>query len=300
MVVFRGSGVAIVTPFNADGSVNFEEYKKLIDFQLDNGTDAIVACGTTGEASTLTDDEQIEVIRFTVDAVKKRVPVVAGTGSNDTKHGVKLSVEAQKAGADACLIISPYYNKTTQKGLVRHIGAAAKAVDIPCIIYNVPGRTGMNIDPKTVKELLQFDNIVGIKEASGNLAQIMDIAELCGDRMALYSGNDDNTVPILSMGGQGLISVVANVIPRDTHDMIMSYLNGDHETALRMQLKMLPLCRASMSEVNPIPIKAALRLMGYEAMYYRAPLCEMGEAAFETLKGVMRDYGLIGLSVNNA
>ena len=293
MVVFRGSGVAIVTPFNADGSVNFEVYEKLIDFQLDNGTDAIVACGTTGEASTLTDDEQIEVIRFTVDAVKKRVPVVAGTGSNDTKHGVKLSVEAQKAGADACLIISPYYNKTTQNGLIKHIGAAANAVDIPCIIYNVPGRTGMNIDPKTVKELLQFDNIVGIKEASGNLAQIMDIAELCGDRMALYSGNDDNTIPILSMGGQGLISVVANVIPRDTHDMIMSCLDGDHETALRMQLRMLPLCRASMSEVNPIPIKAALRLMGYEAMYYRAPLCEMGEAAFEVLKNVMRDYGLI-------
>ncbi|MCL1805913.1 MAG: 4-hydroxy-tetrahydrodipicolinate synthase [Clostridiales bacterium] len=292
-MVFKGSGVAIVTPFGADGSIDFNEYEKLINFQLDNGTDAIITCGTTGEASTLTDDEQIEVIRFTVDTVKKRIPVVAGTGSNDTKHGVKLSVEAQKAGADACLIISPYYNKTTQKGLIQHIGAAAKAVDIPCIIYNVPGRTGMNIDPKTVKDLLQFDNIVGIKEASGNLAQIMDIAELCGDRMALYSGNDDNTIPILSMGGLGLISVVANVIPRDTHDMIMSYLSGDHETALRMQLRMLPLCRASMSEVNPIPIKAALGLMGYGAMHYRAPLCEMGEAAFEGLKAAMKDYGLI-------
>ena len=293
MTVFRGSGVAIVTPFNADGSVNYAEYENLIEFQIANGTDAIVTCGTTGEASTLTDDEQLEVIRFTADTVKKRVPVVAGTGSNDTGHGVKLAVGAQKAGADACLIISPYYNKTSQKGLILHIGAAVKAVDLPCILYNVPGRTGMNIDAKTVKELLQFDNIVGIKEASGNLAQIMDVAEICGDRMALYSGNDDNTIPILSMGGLGLISVVANIIPKDTHDMIMHYLDGDHETALRMQLRMLPLCRASMSEVNPIPIKAALRLMGYEAMYYRPPLCEMGEAAFETLRTVMKDYGLI-------
>ena len=291
--VFTGSGVAIVTPFNADGSINYAEYEKLIDFQIQNDTDAIVTCGTTGEASTLTDDEQIEVIRFTVDIVKKRLPVIAGTGSNDTAHGVKLAKEAQKAGADACLIISPYYNKTSQKGLILHIGAAAKAVDIPCIIYNVPGRTGMNIDPKTVKELMQFDNIVGIKEASGNLAQIMDLAELCCDRMTLYSGNDDNTVPILSMGGKGLISVVANAIPKDTHDMIMSYLNGATETALRMQLRMLPFCRASMCEVNPIPIKAALRLMGYEAMYYRPPLCDMGEANFEVLKTVMKDYGLI-------
>ena len=293
MAVFRGSGVAIVTPFNADGSVNFSEYEKLINFQLASGTDAIIACGTTGEASTLTDDEQIEVIRFTVDTVKKRIPVIAGTGSNDTKHGVKLAIEAQKAGADACLIISPYYNKTTQKGLVIHIGAAAKAVDIPCIIYNVPGCTGMNIDPKTVKALMEYDNIVGIKEASGNLAQIMDISELCGDRMALYSGNDDNTVPILAMGGLGLISVVANIIPKDTHDMIQSYLDGDTDTALRMQLRMLPLCRASMCEVNPIPIKAALRLMGYEAMYYRAPLCEMGEANFASLQAVMKGYGLV-------
>lgn len=292
-MVFKGSGVAIVTPFNADGSVNYGEYKKLIEFQIENGTDAIVTCGTTGEASTLTDDEQIEMIRFTAEVVGKRVPVVAGTGSNDTRHGVKLSIGAQKAGADACLIISPYYNKTTPKGLIAHIGAAAKAVDIPCIIYNVPGRTGMNIDPKTIRELLQFDNIVGIKEASGNLAQIMDVAEICGDRMTLYSGNDDNTIPILSMGGQGLISVVANVIPRDTHDMIISYLNGDHETALRMQLRMLSLCRASMCEVNPIPIKAALRLLGYDAMYYRLPLCEMSEPGLETLKKAMKDYGLI-------
>jgi 4-hydroxy-tetrahydrodipicolinate synthase len=291
--VFTGSGVAIVTPFDADGSISYAEYEKLIEFQIENGTDAIVTCGTTGEASTLTDEEQIGLIRFTVDTVKKRVPVIAGTGSNDTAHGVKLAVEAEKAGADACLIISPYYNKTTQKGLILHIGAAAKAVGIPCIIYNVPGRTGMNIDPKTVKELMQFDNVVGIKEASGNLAQIMDIAELCGDRMTLYSGNDDNTIPILSMGGQGLISVVANAIPKDTHDMIMSYLHGDTETALRMQLRMLPFCRASMCEVNPIPIKAALRLMGYGAMYYRAPLCDMGEANFESLKAAMKDYGLI-------
>ncbi|MDR0468511.1 MAG: 4-hydroxy-tetrahydrodipicolinate synthase [Peptococcaceae bacterium] len=291
--VFTGSGVAIVTPFNADSSINYTEYEKLIEFQIQNSTDAIVTCGTTGEASTLTDDEQIEVIRFTVDVVKKRVPVVAGTGSNDTGHGVKLAKEAQRVGADACLIISPYYNKTTQKGLILHLGAAAKAVDIPCIIYNVPGRTGMNIDPKTVKELMAFDNIVGIKEASGNLAQIMDIAELCGDRMALYSGNDDNTIPILSMGGQGLISVVANVIPKDTHDMITCYLNGDTETALRMQLRMLPLCRASMCEVNPIPIKAALRLMGYQAMYYRSPLCEMGEENFKVLNFAMKDYGLL-------
>jgi len=260
---------------------------------LENGTDAIVTCGTTGEASTLTDEEQIEVIRFTVSTVNKRIPVIAGTGSNHTEHGIKLSIEAQKAGADACLLINPYYNKTTQKGLILHYTQTAKAVDIPCILYNVPGRTGLNIDPKTVKELSKVDNIVGLKEASGNLNQIMELAEFCGDRMTLYSGNDDNTIPILSVGGKGLISVVANVIPKDTHDMVTSWLNGDHETALRMQLRMLNFCRASMCEVNPIPIKTALKLLGYEAMHYRMPLCDMEDANLERLRKSMQEYGLL-------
>lgn len=293
MALFTGSGVAIVTPFHEDKSVNYEAYEKLINFQIENGTDAIIACGTTGEASTLTDEEQLEVIAFTVKTVNKRVPVIGGAGSNDTAHGVELCRGCQEAGADACLTVTPYYNKTTQKGLIAHFTAQAESVDIPLILYNVPTRTSLNIMPQTVAELSKVPNIIAIKEASNDIVQIGRIAELCGDSLDIYSGNDDQIVPILSLGGKGVISVVANVAPRQTHDLVMRYLEGDHEASLRLQLEMLPLVRALFSEVSPSPVKAALNLMGIQAGGTRMPLVDMEEINRQNLIKAMENYGLL-------
>ena len=293
MEIFRGSGVAIVTPFGADGKVDFEAYGRLLEYQLANGTDAVVSCGTTGEASTMTDDEQIAAVRFAVETVNKRAPVIAGAGSNDTEHGVSLAKACAKAGADALLTVTPYYNKTTQRGLVAHFTAQARAVDIPLILYSVASRTGMQILPKTACELSKVPNIMGIKEASKDLSQITEIAELCGDDLTIYSGDDNIVVPILSVGGKGVISVVANVAPRDVHEMVTKYLAGDGAGSLKLQLALQPLCRALFCEVNPIPVKTALRMMGFNAGGFRAPLLEMEEGNRVILERAMREYGLI-------
>ena len=292
--IFTGAGVALVTPFHGDGKVNFDMLAQLVDFQLENETDAIIACGTTGEASTLTDDEQIEVIRCVVDKVKGRVPVVAGAGSNDTVHGVELCVRAEKAGADGLLLVSPYYNKTSQKGLIEHYTAMAAGVDIPIILYNVPGRTGLNILPKTTLALSKVENIVATKEASGNISQIAEVANLCDlDTFTIYSGNDDQITPILALGGKGVISVLSNVAPKDTHDMVMNFLNGDAASSIQLQLKSIPLVSALFSDVNPIPVKAALNMMGMNVGGYRRPLTSMSGEAWKGLEAAMKNYGLI-------
>lgn len=293
MALFTGSGVAIVTPFNNDGSVNYDAFEKMINYQIENETDAIIVCGTTGEASTLTDDEQIETIKFCVDTVKKRVPVIAGAGSNHTEHGIELCKKSQQAGADGLLIVTPYYNKTTQKGLVTYYQNMAGSVDIPVIMYSVKGRTGLNIEPQTVKELSKVDNIVAIKEASGDLSQVAQIAALCGDEMDIYSGNDDQILPLLSLGGKGVISVLANVAPKNTHDMVMKFLEGKLEESKKLQLEALELVNALFCEVNPIPVKAALNMMGFNAGGYREPLVEMEDKNYDKLKTAMKNYGLI-------
>ena len=241
MPIFTGSGVAIVTPFNEDETINYPELERLIEFQIENGTDSIVICGTTGEASTLTDEEQIECIKFTVDVVNKRVPVIAGAGSNHTSHAIELAQGCEKVGADAVLIVTPYYNKTTQKGLIKHYKMIAESINIPIILYNVPSRTGLNITPQTCYELSKIKNIVGIKEASGNLSQVAEIAALCGEDFHIYSGNDDQILPVLSLGGLGVISVLANIMPKETHDMVASYLEGDTKKATKLQLEYLNL-----------------------------------------------------------
>lgn len=291
--LFTGSGVAIVTPFTGDGSVNYEALRQLIEFQLENGTDAIIACGTTGEASTLTDEEQLEVIRFTVEVVNKRAPVIAGAGSNDTRHGTELCVGAERAGADGLLLVTPYYNKTTQNGLVKHFAAMTSKVSIPAIVYSVSSRTGLNIAPSTALALSKIDNIVAIKEASSNIVQIAEIAQLCGDDLTIYSGNDDQIVPVMSLGGKGVISVIANIAPKQTHELTAKFLAGDIQGSLKLQLEMLPLVKALFCEVNPIPVKTALNLMGFPAGSLRAPLYEMEKGHVELLKNEMLSYGLL-------
>lgn len=293
MAIFRGSAVAIVTPFNKDGSIDFLTLEALINFQIQNNTDAIVVCGTTGEASTLTDDEQIEVVKFTVDVVKKRVPVIAGAGSNHTEHGINLCKRSEKAGVDALLIVTPYYNKTTQKGILKYYQDMAGSVNIPTIAYSVCSRTGLNIEPKTVKEIAKIENVVAIKEASGNLSQVAEIASLCNGEIDIFSGNDDQILPILSLGGKGVISVLANIAPKDTHDMIFEFFNGNVKKACDMQLKAIDVIKALFCEVNPIPVKAALNLMGFNTKYYRAPLLTMEEKNLNKLKDCMKNYGLI-------
>lgn len=293
MALFTGSGVAIVTPFNKDGSVNYDAFEKMINYQIENKTDAIIVCGTTGEASTLTDDEQIETIKFCVDTVKKRVPVIAGAGSNHTEHGIELCKKSQQVGADGLLIVTPYYNKTTQKGLVTYYKNMAGSVDIPVIMYSVKGRTGLNIAPETVKKLSEIDNIVAIKEASGDLSQVAQIAALCGDKIDIYSGNDDQILPLLSLGGKGVISVLANVAPKNTHDMVMKFLEGNIEESKKLQLEAIELINALFCEVNPIPVKAALNMMGFNAGGYREPLVEMEDKNYDRLKIAMKNYGLI-------
>lgn len=291
--LFTGAGVAIVTPFNDDKSVNFDALGNMLEYQIENSTDAIIICGTTGEASTLTDEEQIAVIKYTVEKVNKRIPVIAGAGSNDTRHGIELCKQCEAVGADGLLIVTPYYNKTTQKGLVQYYKNMAGATKLPVIMYSVAGRTGVNIKPSTVLELCDVENIVAIKEASGNISQVAEIAALCGDNIDIYSGNDDQIVPLLSLGGKGVISVLSNVAPKYTHDMVASFLNGDIKKAAQMQRGCINLCKNLFSEVNPIPVKAALNMMGLNAGGYREPLIEMDDANYKNLELAMKDFGLI-------
>jgi len=290
-MLFKGSGVAIVTPFTKDG-INFDKLSKLIEWQIENKTDAIIICGTTGESSTMTDNERREAIKFTIEMVNKRVPVIAGTGSNNTAYSIELSKYAEEQGADGLLLVTPYYNKTTQKGLIEHYTAIADEVNIPIILYNVPGRTGLNILPKTVQELSKHKNIKAIKEASGNISQVAEIARLCDDDFYIYSGNDDIVVPILSLGGKGVISVIANILPKDTHDMVISYLQGDIEKARKLQLNMKELIDALFIESNPIPVKTAMNLMGMNVGDLRLPLTTMTESNLAVLKKAMIAYGI--------
>ena len=293
MAIFKGAGVAIVTPMTADGEVNYEVLGEMLEAQIAGGTDAIIICGTTGESATLSEEEHSAVIRYAIKKVNKRIPVIAGTGSNCTATAIKLSKEAEKDGADGLLLVTPYYNKATQKGLIAHYTAIAKAVSLPIILYNVPSRTGCNLQPETIAALVKnVKNIVGVKEASGNISQIAKVKLLCGDDIDLYSGNDDQVVPILSLGGSGVISVLSNVAPKETHNMVMDYLNGDVDKARQMQLKAIPLIDALFSEVNPIPVKKALNLMGWEAGPLRAPLTEMEASHAEVLKKTMKDFGI--------
>jgi 4-hydroxy-tetrahydrodipicolinate synthase len=292
MSLFKGSGTAIITPFKEEG-IDFDKMAELIERQIEGSTDAIIVCGTTGEASTMSESERKEVIKYTVEVVRKRVPVIAGTGSNNTSASVSMSKWAESIGVDGLLVITPYYNKTTQKGLVAHFKEIANSVNIPLILYNVPARTGMNLLPKTLKELCQFHNIIAVKEASGDISQIAMIRALCGDRLDIYSGNDDQIIPILSLGGCGVISVVANVIPKEVHDICMLYMSGKLEEALKLQLNILPLINSMFIETNPIPVKTALNLMGLQVGHLRLPLCEMGADNLETLKNEMQQYGLL-------
>ena len=294
MAIFKGAGVAIVTPFHEDGSINYEKFAELVEFQIAGGTDAIIVCGTTGESSTLTHEEHLDMIRFCVETVKGRVPVVAGTGSNCTETAVYLSQEAEKYGADALLLVTPYYNKATQNGLFAHYKRVADCVKLPILLYNVPSRTGCNILPQTAVRLCtEVENIVGIKEASGNISQIAKLQSLADGKVDLYSGNDDQIVPILSLGGRGVISVLSNVAPGQTHDICQKFFDGDVEGSMREQLRAIDLCDALFCEVNPIPVKAALNLMGKKAGPARMPLSEMEPQNLERLKKAMQGYGIL-------
>lgn len=294
MAIFKGSGVAIVTPMREDGAVDFEQFEKLIEFQVAGGTDAIIVCGTTGESSTLTHEEHLEVIERCAKAVAGRVPVIAGTGSNCTETAIYLSTEAEKAGVDGLLLVSPYYNKATQNGLYAHFKAVADSVKIPCLLYNVPSRTGCNILPETILRLCRdVENIVGVKEASGNISQIAHLAAIGEGCVDIYSGNDDQIVPILSLGGLGVISVLANVAPSQTHEICQTYLDGDVKESCRLQLKAMDLCGALFCEVNPIPVKKALQLMGKIGGKLRRPLTEMEPANAARLEKAMKDYGIL-------
>ncbi len=291
--IFTGTGVAIITPMNEDLSINWEEYGRLIEHQISNGTDSIVTVGTTGEASAMTEKEQVECIRFAVEKVAGRVPVVAGAGSNNTAHAIEISKQAEQAGADALLQVTPYYNKTSQAGLISHFFALADATSLPIILYNVPSRTGVNIQPATYQKLCQHPNIVATKEASGDLSQIANIRYLCGDALDLYSGNDDQTVPILSLGGKGVISVLSNVAPRQAHDMCQLYFDGKVQESADLQIKLLPLINALFSDVNPIPVKEAMNLLGWKAGAPRLPLIPLDGARKEILKKALQDAGLL-------
>ena len=291
--VFTGAAVAIITPMNADGSVNFDELGRIIEDQIAGGTDAIIITGTSGESATMTDEEHKAAIKFAVDQVKGRIPVIAGTGSNETAYAVQLSEYAEKAGADALLVVTPYYNKCTQKGLLQHFRAIADHVNIPIILYNVPSRTGVNIKTETYAELAKHPNIAAVKEASGDLSAILKIRAACGDDLAIYSGNDDQIVPILSIGGKGVISVLSNVAPKVTHDICQLYFEGKVKESADLQIGWLDLISELFSEVNPIPVKTAMRLMGYAAGPLRLPLCEMEENHLAALQAVMKKHGLL-------
>ncbi|MCX7749681.1 MAG: 4-hydroxy-tetrahydrodipicolinate synthase [Clostridia bacterium] len=288
--IFTGAATAIITPFTENG-VDFNKLEELIEFQIKGGIDGIVVCGTTGEASTMPDEEHKAAIKFTVEKVNGRVPVIAGAGSNDTRHAVELTKYAEEVGSDAILSVTPYYNKTTQKGLYEHFKAVANSVKTPIILYNVPSRTNLNINPETVKALSEIENITAVKEC--NLAQVGDIINLCGDNIDVYSGNDDQVLPLLSLGGKGVISVMSNIIPLDTHDMVVKFLNGDLEGSRKLQLGTLNLIKALFIEVSPIPIKAAMNLMGMNVGKCRMPLVDMGDKNLDILKNALKEYGLI-------
>lgn len=291
--IFTGAAVAIITPMNEDGSVNYEEFAKFIDFQIENGTDAIVVCGTTGESSTLKVVEHNEAIKWCVEYVNHRIPVIAGTGSNSTACAIDISLEACKNGADALLLVTPYYNKTSQRGLIAHYTAIHDATNLPIILYNVPSRTGLNIAPETAYELSKLPRINGIKEASGNLEQIEKIRELCGDELNIWSGNDDQIYEIMERGGRGVISVLSNICPQETHDIVQKYLDGDKEASKAMMDKYMKLAKAMFVDVNPIPVKEAVSLIGFNAGPCRLPLIEMDDKNKAYVKETMAEYGLI-------
>ena len=291
-IIFKGCGTAIITPFTENG-VNFEEFGKMIDFQIENGADAIIVCGTTGESSTMTLEERKETIKFAVERANKRIPIIAGTGGNCTKNVIEMTKYAESIGVDAALVVTPYYNKTTQVGLVEHYKVVASSTKLPIILYSVPSRTGVNITPETCLELSKIENIVAIKEASGNLSQVAEIANLCGEELNIYSGNDDQITPILAVGGIGVISVLSNVLPEHTHDIVDSFLNGNIELARDEQISVIPLVKALFCEVNPIPVKAAMNMLGYNAGKPRLPLVEMSEKGKERLEKELKALELL-------
>ena len=294
MAIFTGAGVEIITPFHADGSINYEKLEELIDYHCNNGTDSIVICGTTGESATMTEEEHLDCIKKTIDFTKGRVPVIAGTGSNCTRTAIELSKAAAEYGADGLLVVTPYYNKATQAGLIQHYTAVANEAKAPIIMYSVASRTGCNIEPTTVAHLVKnVDNIVGIKEASGNISQVAKIMNLTDGKVDLYSGNDDQIVPIMSLGGKGVISVLSNIAPKETHDICAKFFEGDVKESMQLQLNALPLIEQLFCEVNPIPVKKAMNLMGMEVGGLRMPLTELTEAHTETLKKAMKDFGIL-------
>jgi 4-hydroxy-tetrahydrodipicolinate synthase len=294
MSIFKGAGVAIITPFTEEGAVDYPAFAKIIEDQIAGGTDAIIVCGTTGEASTLTHEEHLDCIRFCVKQVNGRIPVIAGTGSNCTETAIYLSTEAEKAGADAVLVVSPYYNKATQNGLYEHFKAIANSIKLPVILYNIPGRTGVNIQPATIVRLAtDVENIVAVKDATGDLSQVALLLSMAQGKIDVYSGNDDQIVPILSLGGNGVISVLSNVAPKYTHDICQTYFDGDVKTSAKMQLDAIPLIKALFSEVNPIPAKAAMSMMGYCADVLRRPLTPMEDAHAAVLKAEMQKFGIL-------
>lgn len=291
MSIFKGSGVAIVTPFNENG-VDFEKLRELVEWHIENKTDAIIVCGTTGEASTMSETEKKETIKFVIDTVNKRIPVIAGTGSNNTLASIEMSKYAESVGANGLLVINPYYNKTSPKGLIEHFRAIASSVKTPIVVYNVPSRTGMNISPKALYQLCQLPNIVAVKEASGNISQIAEIKALCGDKLDIYSGNDNEILPTLAIGGIGVISVLANIIPKDVHDICEFFMNGEIKKSQDLFLKTIPLTNGLFIETNPIPVKTALNLMGKNAGTLRLPLVDMAEDTLKVLKTELINYGI--------
>ncbi|HBE9725860.1 UNVERIFIED_CONTAM: 4-hydroxy-tetrahydrodipicolinate synthase [Clostridioides difficile] len=290
-MLFKGSAVALITPFTEDNNVNFEKLGELIEYHIENGTDALVVCGTTGEATTMSESEIFAVIKYTVEKVNKRIPVIAGTGSNNTMLSVHMSQEAEKLGVDGLLIITPYYNKTNEKGLKLHFETIANSVKLPIILYNVPGRTKVNIKPSVVAELAKIDNIVAVKEASGDLAQVAEIAKLVPKDFAIYSGNDDTILPLLSLGGSGVISVLANICPKETHDLVTKFFEGDIEGSKKLQLDMDALIAALFIEVNPVPVKTAMNILGFNVGNLRLPLAEMEETNLNVLKQELTNFG---------
>ncbi|HFQ6531168.1 TPA: 4-hydroxy-tetrahydrodipicolinate synthase [Clostridioides difficile] len=290
-MLFKGSAVALVTPFTEDNNVNFEKLGELIEYHIENGTDALVVCGTTGEATTMSESEIFAVIKYTVEKVNKRIPVIAGTGSNNTMLSVHMSQEAEKLGVDGLLIITPYYNKTNEKGLKLHFETIANSVKLPIILYNVPGRTKVNIKPSVVAELAKIDNIVAVKEASGDLAQVAEIAKLVPKDFAIYSGNDDTILPLLSLGGSGVISVLANICPKETHDLVTKFFEGDIEGSKKLQLDMDALIAALFIEVNPVPVKTAMNILGFNVGDLRLPLAEMEKTNLNVLKQELTNFG---------
>lgn len=292
-IIFKGAGVALVTPMNEDGSVNYDVLEKLIKFQIDNGTDAIISCGTTGESATLSEEEHNKVIAFTVEKVAGRIPVIAGTGSNNTETALRHSIEAEKLGVDGLLIVTPYYNKTSQRGLIEHYTYIADRVNIPIILYNVPSRTGVNIKPETYLELSKHPNICAAKEASGDISAVAKIRALCGDNLAIYSGNDDQIVPMLSLGALGVISVFSNICPRECHNMIKEFFSGNAELSSKTQIRYLDLMNAMFCDVNPTPVKAALNMMGFDCGDCRMPLYKLSDENYRNLQSIMKKHSII-------